>query len=275
LFKGKSPFLSKLIFYLLLGFWTICFICLSRNWQVNVIIKYISNPTRVAYKVIKENISHIDDDTVLYIDAEDEAAVKNNLLSGMGELGVSIHYNYDGVTKFAYSFEDLCSKLRNGKIKLDEFYTFFASEKLGLVPTTDQFKKELYQKLPRKQINKWMDYGVYLESIVDFPIFMPAKLTITISSTPTNGKISSEPQTIKLWWLTERARTYRPYYLKEISIAPDGRAHTYSVIIPAGGLTVQSLRIDSYLPNQIKILDASIVNLTIPEVASEKELNCK
>lgn len=264
---------SAIVFYLLVAVLSLSFINLSYRFQ-NEILTYISYPTQQAYRVIKSVVQKVDESTVFFIDTEDEPRVKNNVLAGMGELGVSIFYNYDGVTKFVNSYDELYSKILSGNIDLNNFYTFFASEKQGFVPTTNNLKRELYQKLEPKVINGW-DYSnevVFIDTKVNYPSLMPTALTLTLSLKP--EIVISAKVPIKIWWMTERRNTYQLFYTTDLDVYADGLPHTYTVYISAGGLNIQNLRIDGYTEgSKIKVLNSSIVNLTLPELKGKNIVN--
>lgn len=269
LFPSKK--VGKVLGCLLIGGLSVYLISLSYKDQ-DQIIKYISYPTQNAYKVIKENIPKVDKDTVIFIDAEDDPRVRNNILSGMGRLGVSIFYNYEGQTKLVSSAQDLYQMLLNKEASLDNIYTFFISDKLGFVPTTDEFRKEINQKLEPLVINNW-DYsnkGVFIESEVDYPSLMPTALKLNLSL-KTKEAVKGETVPIRIWWMTERRNTYQLFYSQEINILADGYGHFYTIYIPAQGLKVQKLRIDGYPTNsEIKVINSTIQNLTLPEVKGKE-----
>lgn len=271
--KKKRPFLGKISFGFLVILLSVGLIRLSHGWQ-DEILKYISYPTQDALKVIRSVIPKIDEKTVVFLDAEDDPHVKNNVLSGMSWLAISIQYNHNKRTKVIRHYDELCGEIFNNEISIPDLYTFFASEKGGFVSTTDQFKSELYKKLPSKKITGWVDKKNYIQTEVGFPSLMPTKVNLTISLTALPGS-TEKLLPIRVSWLTQRARDYVSKYSKEFNMIPDGRPRNYSVIIPAGGLSVEGIRIEGHPPHKLEVLNASIVNLTIPEVAAEDSLDCK
>lgn len=260
---------GRFLAYLFIGALCVYLIFQSQKVQ-DEIVNYISFPTQNAYKVIKANVPKVDKDTVFFIDAEDEPRVKNNILSGMGEVGISIFYNYEGNTKIANTFPEVYDLIASGKYKLENIYTFFASEKLGFVPTTEDFRKELTQRPKPLVIDKW-DYSgspVFVESEVGYPSLVPTVLNLTLSFDPSavRSTVGKEVK-ITVWWMTERRNTYQTFYSQDLNILADGRSHNYTLYLPPAGLTIKKIRIDGYpAGGKIQILNSVIWNLTFPEI---------
>lgn len=267
IFKLSGKYTSVIFFVLIFSI-SYSLIHASYYYQ-NEILQFVSYPTRNAYKVIKDNVSKVDANTIFLIDSEDDPRVKNNLLSGMGQLGISIFYNYNDYTNVADGFDDLFSQLSNGKVDLKDTYTFFASKELGFVSTTDNFRKELFTKLPAKLLNGWNYVGNYaFIDKVDYPSLLPTSLTIKMvfrSKETSNLLVPT-----KVWWMTERRDTYQTFYSTDLNIYNDGLPHLYTIYIPAGGINIKNIRIGGFTEGKVEILYSSIVNLTLPEFAGKR-----
>lgn len=77
----------------------------------------------------------------------------------------------------------------------------------------------------------------------------------------------SDMGSARLWWLANNDTEFRPGALKEFPIMLDGRPHTYTFLLPAGGTKLEKLRIDGFqVPVSVIIHEARIRSLSLNEL---------
>ena len=71
----------------------------------------------------------------------------------------------------------------------------------------------------------------------------------------------------RLWWTTNSRVNFHPDNSQEFLIIPDGKIHTYKILLPAGGTILQQLRISNFqVPVRVELKEFSIRSLSLEEL---------
>lgn len=151
---GSAKGVKRLLGLTFIGLIVFSFISLTRK-EEKAIIGYATIPTKQAYEAVRKTVSKVDEKSLFFFELEDNAPFKAHLLGGMGYLGISVFFNYNGETKIADTYDEVFNLLSSGKASIDNLYGFYGSTKEGFTSFTEKFRKLLIAGGSEKKLLGW------------------------------------------------------------------------------------------------------------------------
>lgn len=124
------------------------------NKEASTLLENVSIPDKQGYSLILEEVDKVDEDTVFYIETEDNPRYKGNYLGRLPQLGLSALYKYHGITRLADSYDNLFSLLETKEVKPENTHVYFYGSN-GYVSVTSKFRALLTSGGQPQAIGNW------------------------------------------------------------------------------------------------------------------------
>lgn len=134
---------------------TICLVLTYySNKEASALLENVSIPDKQGYGLILEEVDKVDENTVFYIETEDNAKYRGNYLGRLPQLGLSALYKYHGITRLADSYDNLFSLLETKEVEPENTHVYFYGGD-GYISVTSKFRALLASGGQSQAISSW------------------------------------------------------------------------------------------------------------------------